>query len=261
MTNLKLILILVGMVFSSVSFSQVEDIKSSIENDKHSKPIRYEGTSSVRSCCSHSSYSDDMDLGESLLAEIVFGVVKGVGFITIEAQRTALENRDVIPNLISMETTLDYGTTFQDITFNPSLRLNWGIFATDFRYALLHDNTGSLESLDWQMLVARIPVKNLKLNYGVGFTSIMSPKTSYFESSAGFDLNLFESTLNFNANYRWTERKSEKRYRQELKFTGDVEVLNNGRLHLSPMVGVTYQEYFNRDRYLLFNVGVKMRIF
>ena len=260
MTNLKLILTSVAIVMTSVVFAQVKDIKEGIEKDKESKPIRYEGKSSYRSSGSHSHYSDDMSLGECLAADIMYGVIKVVGFITYEAQKTALENKDITPNLISIEVGLDYGTTFQDLTFNPSLRLNWGIFATDFRYALFQDNTGSLESLDWQVLVARIPIKNLKLNYGVGFTSVLSPKTSYFESSTGFDLSLLDNKLNVNANYRWTEKKTEKRYRQEIKFTGDYQMVETGALHVSPMIGVTYQEYFNRDRYLLFNVGVKIRI-
>ncbi len=262
MTNLKLLVIIIILTLTTNLKCQVKEIKEDIKNDKKSKSSKsYTCTRSSSSTRRSSSYYDDEEsFGEWILGEIFYSIVKGVGFVTYQAQKNVLENRDYYPNIISLKSGIDYGTTlFKENTLNPSIRLNWGIFASDFRYSLLSDETDNLQSLDWQVLIVRVPIKNLKINYGIGFTSVLSPQTSYFESSAGLDVNLMDSRLNFTANYRWTERKSEDRYRQEVKLTGDYVIMEKGVFHLSPMVGFTYQEYFNRHKYLFVNVGVRVR--
>ncbi len=259
MINFKqTVLVLLLFMPATMLIGQVKDIKEEIRNDKSSTSSKsYSSTNSSR--CSSYSYEDE-SFGDWLAGEIFYGIVKGIGFITYQAQSNVLENRDQYPNVISLETGLDWGTTFKENTLNPFARLNWGIFASDFRYSELMDETGRLRSLDWQVFVVRVPIRNLKINYGVGFTSILDPEESYFESSTGFDLNLMNSKLNFTGNYRWTKRKSDERYRQEVKVTGDFSVMTNGIFHVSPMIGCTYQEYFGKHRYLFVNAGLKIRL-
>ncbi len=258
MTNLKLLVAILFIAISTNLYSQVKDIKEDIKNDNKSNSYTVKKSKSTYKASNYSY--EEKSIGESLAEEIFLGIVKGVVFITYEAQRSVLENRVDYPNIISLESSLDYGTTFNEDLFQPSLRLNWGIFATDFRYTLLNDNTDNLQSIDWQVLVVRVPIKNLKINYGIGFTSVLSPKSSYFESSTGFDLSLWESKFNFITNYRWTERKSERRYRQEVKIECDYQINEDGLWHFSPMVGCTYQEYFNKHRYLFVNIGLRIRL-
>ncbi len=262
MTNLKLLVIFILLTISVHLQCQVRTIKEDIKNDKKSKSSKsYTSTRSSYSSGRSSSYDDDGSFGDWIFGEILCGIVKGVSFATYQAQKSVLENRDCYPNIISLESGFDWGSTlFNENTLNPSIRLNWGIFASDFRYSVLCDETDNLKSLDWQVLVIRVPIKNLKINYGIGFTSVLSPKTSYFESSAGLDLSLMESKLNFAANYRWTESKSADRYRQEVKITGDFVIMEKGIFYLSPMIGCTYQEYFNKHRYWFVNLGVKVRL-
>ncbi len=263
MTNLKLLVIFILLTISVNLNCQVKDIKEDIKNDKKSKSSKsYTSTRSSTSTRRSSSYYDDEEnFRDWILGEIFYGLVKGVGFVTYQAQMNVLDNRERYPNLISLETGYDFGTTiFYENNFNPSLRLNWGIFASDFRYSLLMDQRANLQSLDWQILVVRVPIKNLKINYGIGFTSVLSPKKTYFESSAGLDLSLLKSKLNLITNYRWTESKSEDRYRQEFKFIGDIQVFESGHFQVSPMVGCTYQEYFNKYRYWFVNLGMKIRL-
>lgn len=238
-------------------FSQVQTIKKSVSKDK-STTSAYSTHSTSYS--TRYSYSDRTSFKESFTDYIFGSMIHGLAFISIEAQKSVLYNKESHPNLVSFQADLDYGTNFSELTFNPSFRANWGLLATDFRYALLHDNTGSLESLDWQVLILRIPIKNIKLNYGIGFTSIMNPKSTYFESSAGFDINLNERKLNLSGNYRWTSRKTDYRYRQEVKFTADYKIMQKDIFSISPMIGITYQEYFKQDSYLLFNAGVRVRL-
>jgi len=255
---LKFILFVCPLMFTSLTvYSQVQNIKKSVQNDKNTS---YTYSSSRTSYSSQNSYTDRTSFKESLTNDIFSGIFYGLTFISVKAQKSVLSNKESHPNLVSLQADLDYGTNFSELTFNPSFRANWGLLATDFRYALLHDNTGSLESLDWQVLILRIPIKNIKLNYGIGFTSLMSPKSTYFESSTGFDLNLYQRRINLSGNYRWTSRKMDYRYRQEVKFIGDYLIMQKNRFSLSPMIGITYQEYFKQDNYLLFNVGVRIRL-
>ncbi len=263
MTNLKLLIVIIIFTISATLNSQVKDIKEDIKNDKKSKSSKtYSSTRSSSSTRRSSSYYDDEEsFGDWIFGEILYGLVKGVGFVTYQAQMNVLDNRERYPNLISLETGYDFGTTiFDKNNFNPSLRLNWGIFASDFRYSLLMDKRANLQSLDWQVLVVRVPIKNLKINYGIGFTSVLSPKKTYFESSAGLDLSLLKTKLNLTGNYRWTESKSADRYRQEVKLNGDYVVMEKGQFHLSPMIGCTYQEYFNKYRYWFVNIGLRIRL-
>jgi len=245
------------------TWAQVAEIKMQASADSKNSGVtagtRSSGGSAAR--CS----SNDQSFGDALLADlfmgIVQGVAQGVAFATVEAQKSVLQKADRIPNLTSLEAGLEYSTNLSELAFNPSLRGNWGLFATDFRYSLLHDNTGTLKSLDWQVLMLRIPIQNLKLNYGIGFTTLLEPKTTYFESSTGFDLALWQNRINISSAYRWTAKKSEDtRYRQEFKLMGNYRIWQKGRFHLSPSVGVTYQEYFQEHHYLFFSVGVKLRI-
>lgn len=242
-----------------VSYAQVAEIKQQVSDDSSTYSsetgIRASSVSSYGSCSHGDSY------GGAVFAELFLGLVKGVGMVTVVAQQQVLEKQDRIPNLISLETGLEYSSNLSGLSFNPYLRGNWGLFATDFRYSQLHDYTGTLQSLDWQVVMLRIPIKNLKLNYGIGFTSLLDPKTTYFESSTGLDLSLQENLINISSTYRWTSKKSdEARYRQEFKIMGDYRIWEKGSFHLAPMVGVTYQDYFKKHHYLFFSVGVKLRL-
>jgi len=242
----------------TVNYAQVAEIKKQASDDTNT----YSSTTGIRasSVSSSSSCSNADSYGGAVFAELFLGVVKSVGMVTVVAQKQVLDKRDRIPNLISLETGLESGVNLSELTLHPNLRGNWGLFASDFRYSLLHDYSGTLQSFDWQVLILRIPIKNLKLNYGIGFTSLLDPQTTYFESSTGFDLSLQENQINISSSYRWTSRKSDDaRYRQEVKIVGDYRIWHKGRFQLSPSVGVTYQDYFEKHRYLFFNVGVKLR--
>ncbi|MCG8582577.1 MAG: hypothetical protein MI866_21820 [Bacteroidales bacterium] len=246
---LKPTILLVAILLQTVAEAQVSNIKSNVSSDTKSS---YTYSKSGKSSCRR---SDDNDL----MSEIAMGIASGIAWASIEAQKRVLENQSEYPNTVSVEAGLEYGTNLSAQTFSPNVRGNWGIYATDFRYHVLHDHTGSLESLDWQVLILRVPIGNFKANYGIGFTSLLSPKTTYAESTTGFDLSLFKQQLNLSANYRWTFKRNDERYRQEFKLTADYQILQKGKFHLSPMLGVSYQNYFKEDEFWFFNCGVRLR--
>ncbi len=174
---------LILLIIAQMTQAQVSNIKSNVQHDSQRTSYYTASSWSV-------SHSEHQSFGESLAASIVAGIIDCASFVTVEAQKAVIRDPKDYPNTISLEGTIDYGSNGSALTFAPAIKGNWGIFGSEMRYALLHDYTGSLESFDWQVLILRIPIKNIKLNYGLGFTSLLSPKTNYFESSTGFDLYL-----------------------------------------------------------------------
>lgn len=237
--------------------AQVSNIKSNVRQDMSQST--YRASYQMTSAKSTSGYETE-SFGESLIADIATGIMYGVALVTVEAQNAVLSERKNYPNTVSLEGTIDYATNFSTLNFTSSIRGNWGILGSDMRYSVLHDYTGSLESFDWQVLILRVPIKNIKLNYGIGFTSLFSPQTTYFESSTGFEAYLKQRKLALRGDYRWTANKGDERYRQELKLTADYRLFSKGKFHIAPLVGFTYQNYFHDDEFYLFNVGLKISL-
>jgi hypothetical protein len=269
--DIKKATILLFLILHSLPLlSQVADIKEKVKADQKSNPSKkpYYSEPTTNTSFSdnneeaHSSYNSDCNCLDDIPTCIVSAIFKGIGHLTFAAQKSTLKKRNEIPDIVSLSTGLDFQSNFYSQTFNPKIRGNWGLFSTDFQYTSLHDHSGSLNSVDWQVLILSIPIKILKVNYGIGFTSLLEPKTTYFESSVGIKLSLNKYKLNLNTNYRWTTQKlNSNRYRQVFNFTADYQIWSNGNIHLSPLVGVNYQEYFSKHTYLLYTLGVRFRVY
>ena len=236
----------------SEGFSQVDNIKRDVKKDKSS--------SSSRSSSSESSG----DEGSSILGYIFVKSFEGLYYLGAAAQESALSHANEHPELISAEIAASAGFDFghHSSFLQPSVKLNYGIFATEFRYAQLKDNTGKLKSIDWQVLKFRVPIQNVKLEYGMGFTNLTDMHQSYFENSLGVDWRLNRLGANVRANYRWCQNTSlDSRYREEANIAFDYEIKSHKGFHLSPMVGVAYQNYFASNEFAFIQVGVVCRFY
>jgi len=253
----KNLITLLLLSFIIPSFSQVSNIKEKIENDKK-ESTPYNSTSKTTKSSNRNSFQEE-SLGESLAEEIFIGLVRGVSFITYHAQKSALYHKEDIPNLISAEIYSDIGSTFEETSFDAGIRGNWGILSSEFNYNILNDNTGTLKTINWQALIIRVPLKNIKFNYGIGFTTIQEPRNTYFESSIGLDFNSNNNKWNFNSIYKWTARKKEERFRQIAKCSIDYSAYRRGFFNLAPYVGFEYQNYFMDDWFMFGKVGMKIR--
>lgn len=254
-----LITIIMGLAFLMYNvYGQVDDIKEKARKDKHND--RSSGSGDY-------SYDDDDDsFGDELSDEMCGCFFDIFMFITwqaiSEAQHAALEQKTEYPYISSLETKVMGGISSDQETFfiSPGLQGNWGIFSTDFRYTYLDDNTGTLNSLDWQILKLNVPVKTFKASAGVGFTYLTDPAVSYFEYTFGSELHVFRDKMVVSGEYRGTSvNDNNEVFRREVNFQIDYLTNSFGKFHLSPMAGFRFQEYHESIDYWMVNIGVAMR--
>ena len=245
-------MIIVTLLLSTANImAQVKDVNKNIKKDK-------ENSSKTKSAEMTSSSTNNND-------GWFVGLVVGFFHYTIgAAQRAALENVDIYPERVSLETFASLGFEFTAPTnyFQTGIRGNWGIIGTDFKYSNLNDPTGRLKSIDWMVVVIRVPIKNFKIDWGIGFIGIINEEQSYGNSSIGFDWRLPNAGVNIASAYQWSGRTSlGSRYKESFNIRVDYNVYSYQRLHVSPLVEYSYQNYFNETRFSLFSVGVVIRLY
>ncbi|MFW5889935.1 MAG: hypothetical protein ACOCTO_00940, partial [Marinilabiliaceae bacterium] len=204
-------------------------------------------------------------LGEYIVTNLTYYTFYGA-YKGFEYGQTFMQyRRDEHPETFSFQTDLTSGfNTGSDnaLLLSPSLRVNWGLFASDIRYLYTDDVTGSLKSLDWQVIKLRFPISNFKIEYGIGFSHVISPSETYFEQSAGFDWCFFDRKTTLEGQYRWSGTTSSgERYRQEGSVSIDHEVTRFGNFRFAPLIGFTYQDYFNSTQFRFVRIGLRLRIF
>lgn len=248
-----LTVIIVTLLFSTLNvLGQVGDVNKNVKKDKD-KPGKTESTATIDSGSTSSSGGWFLGL-----------VIEAFGATIGAAQRAALENVDIYPERFSLESFATYGADLNSDAqyFQAGLRGNWGIFASDFKYSNLKDITGQLKSIDWQVVVIRIPIKNFKIDYGLGFISLLDQDQAYFNSSLGFDWRLPNLGVNIASGYQWSQKTSlGTRYKKGFILRADYEIYGYKKIHLSPMIEYAYQNYFEESTFSLISAGVIIRIF
>lgn len=251
--NFKNALLFLFLSCSFNVFAQVNEISKNVEKEKNNGSTKSSSSSS-------SSYNDSSSSSGDGFANFIGAIfINTIG----AAQVASLKNKDLYPERISLESFGTFGTEISSSAnyFETGIRGNWGIFATDFRYSNLNDFTGDLKSLDWLVVVFRIPIKNFKIDYGLGFISLIDLDQSYFKSSIGFDWMFHDIGLNINSVYQWTEQTSlESRYKRNFDFSVDFNAFSRQHLHISPMIKYSYQNYFNETEFSIFSVGAIVRL-
>ena len=247
-------------LFSAVS--QVRDVRQKAAKDKSSSGTR--GSSGSKSGSSSSFTDDDDGCFDFIVFELFYHAITGAFKGVYYAQSYTLQQKADRPELISFQAALSsgYDYKFNAFTTIPALRGNWGVFASDLRMVHVHDVTGNMQMVDWQVLMVRLPIQNVKLEYGIGFTHLWSPSATYFEQSAGVELNLFNGDGTVQGGYRWSQMTSlDERFRQELNLEADYQVAMLGSFRLCPMVGYTWQNYFDSSKFNFFRVGMKFKLY
>jgi hypothetical protein len=253
-------IIIVILSFTSEAFGQIDEIKDKARKDKNNE----------RSSDSDNYYyqDDDETFGEALAGEACGCIGNIFLFLFWEAieavQSSALEQKEEYPYVSSIELKLWGGFSQEKKTLfvSPNLQGNWGIFSTDFRYTYLEEVSASLQNLDWQIIKLNIPVKTFKASAGLGFTYLTDPGISYLEYTFGSELHLLKNKLVLAGEYRGTsENENSEVFRKEYNFQVDYNTSSFGRFHLSPMLGIRYQTYYNSYHYFIFNFGIAFRFY
>lgn len=261
MKKIALSIIITLLTFTTSSFGQIDEIKDKAREDKNNE----------QSSAPENFYSNDDDdetFGEALAGEACGCLANIFVFLLWEAiesvQLSALEQKNEYPHVSSLELKMWGGLSQENKTWfiSPNLQGNWGIFSTDFRYTYLEEVSATLNNLDWQILKLNIPVRRFKAYAGIGFTYLTDPGISYFEYTVGSELHLLKNKLILGGEYRGTsENDNGEIFRTEFNFQADYITTSFNRFHLSPMIGIRHQTYFNSIEYLIFNFGVVMRFY
>ena len=240
------------LIITANAIGQVGDVNKNVKKDKDNSGK----TKSTATIDSGSTSSSGGWFGGLIIH--FFSSTIGAG------QRAALENVDIYPERFSLESFSSYGTDINSDAqyFQVGLRGNWGIFGSDFKYTNLKDITGQLKSRDWQVEVIRIPIKNFKIDYGLGFISILDQGQAYFNSSLGFDWRLPNMGVNIVSTYQWSQKTSlGTRFKRSYILRVDYEIYNYKKFHLSPMIEYAYQNYFEETTFSIISAGVIIRLF
>ena len=236
--------------------AQVNEINKNVDKDKNN-------TTNNNQIEGNYSYKKSNENSRSLGAGLIYFV--GEVFINTigAAQRVTLQHKGMYPERISLDALTTFGTEISSSAnyFETGIRGNWGIFGSDFRYSELNDYTGNLKSIDWLVLVVRIPIKKVKLDYGLGYIDLIDLDQSYLKSSIGFDWILHTLGININSAYQWSEQTSlGTRYKKNFHISLDFNVYNHNHFFLSPQLKYSYQNYFNETEFSIFSAGVVLRL-
>lgn len=127
--------------------------------------------------------------------------------LLVSANKAVLEKEPEIPRLRSIELSAMGGFFSSNNTIIiPRLRLNYGLFTTDFRmYKSLEahlDRSSNITTLDWQVLMLNVvPLKPVNLRIGSGFIFEDYSGDFFNEHTANLDIYPTDR-LKLNAEYR-----------------------------------------------------------
>ncbi len=254
MKHFFLSLILLASLAIPPCFAQVGDIKKEVKEEKKRKESSGESNSS--------------EISEET-ANVILQLFQFAFYGVAAAQQSALQGKDVYPQRVSLEVPLSFGAQYNEseqgktpMMGQAGARLNWGIFATDFRYIELDDGTDRLPAFDWIVGIVRIPIKGFVPEYGLGFTRLTLLDQSFFKQTLGFDWRISESNWNLAAGYQWTEKLSTgARFKENVYIRLDYALINSGAFHISPLLEYSYQDYFDQVQFNMLSLGVVARIY
>jgi hypothetical protein len=269
MKKITLFFIIALLAFQTVH-AQTRRVREKVAEDKSSSPSSASSGRTL-SASSPSGPDWDPDFENSFFgAMILEGIVYGIGYAGYGVykgfwygQQAVMEKREDRPELVSLQGTLSGGFDSQRNTFmaSPAIRGNYGIFASDLRYVNMSDVTGKLHSIDWQVLMLRLPIRSVKLEYGLGFSYFISPSKVYFEQSLGFDWGFLKNRAALQGQYRWSQHTNVGRYRSEYAIDLDAEVARRGNLRFCPFVGYASYQYFDDIHFDYIRLGLKVKLF
>lgn len=248
---MKNLLIIVALLFglSTISEAQVGKAK---ENARKSKSGSSSGSSDGESW---SSSGGGGDVGADIaffLFEITF---RGVGLI----QMNMLDRKEDEPWIVSLDGSLTAAAdpNFGTVSFTPTVRGTWGLFSTQLRTNRLFDGTGTLQTIDWQVIQLNILSQEyVGLRYGVGLSQEITEDISHFEQYLGLQLHFKERMVNPELNVRWSDDGGA---RLEINALVDWKFQSRKKLDIGVISGYSFQRWYGVPFHMI-QTGLSFRI-
>lgn len=253
-TSLFLICLLIP---NDLLYGQVKDVKEKVKEDKENTASGNADRTSDSN--DDSSGNGDVSLDIGFMFDLVGGVFKGL----VLGQKAALDYAPYYPHRISVEAFGAYGVGNNELVnryLTGGLQANWGIFASDIRLKSLSDASGTLDLLDWQVLKIRIPIKNVHVEYGLGYLRVLDEAQNYFNNTIGVVLDLNKPVLSIAANYEWSERSSlGSRFLHAWTARVDYEAWTKHRIGIGPLIELQNLRFFEETTFFLVNFGIVVK--
>lgn len=202
---------------------------------------------------------DQSSGGSSFAADFVFNFMVGN---MVQWQRNTLSKRSEIPDLISVDATLQAAAQPSSYyIIHPRIRGTWGIFSSDFRmnYILEEDVDGMklLRTTDWQVIQLNIVAeRGFSAWMGVGYLQEdFGDRHAFGEWTTGIHIKPFEKKLQGVFEYRRASSRTE--------INGHVRypIGSASRVRLYTTGGFVYQRYYNTVSVWGFQGGIGLRVF
>ncbi len=227
--------------------SPVSDIKEEVKKDKTS-----------RTESSGTDDSGDNDLGSSfigfLISDVLFELIA-------PAQSLALAKDSIYKERSSLLLPATFGLDNHDLYSNITIALrgNWGLFSSEVRFHQFNDRFETLNSIDYQIAILRIPVLSVNLEAGLGLIRLLDPEYTYGEYLIGIQWRLANKLTNLSIHRRGSfNNESDIKFRKETSIEL-YHILDNAPVFkIAPMVLYRHQNYFNKFSYHFFGVGINI---
>ncbi len=185
--------------------------------------------------------------------------------VIINTHKSMLERRAEEPWLVSLDINLQggYYNTESTSLMLPSIRGNWGLFSTQFRWNNIQDLTGSYKTFDWQVIQFNLlatPKANLRI--GTGISYIKDTEEVVNEHFAGLELHFNERQLNPFVDFRWSENyETGSKPRFEINVGTDYRIGTFGNFDVNFMTGFLYQRYYSDIDFYFIQSGFNIRLY
>ena len=245
--KISILLLLTGIITLNEVSGQISEIK---ELSKASKSLSSEVFSGGGS-----------DLG-FFFADVAFDVFI---YSFVDGHRRMMQRRSEEPWLLSLDVDLHggYYNNENATVLSPSIRGNWGLFSTQFRYNKFQDFTASFPTFDWQILQFNIVAQpGVNFRIGSGFMHEIDNNKSNYEQFLGLELHFNQRKINPVVELRWAEDfETNRTARFEVNTQINWFLARYGRVNVNLMTGFLYQKYYEQENFYFAQAGFTFNIY
>ncbi|MBN1253311.1 MAG: hypothetical protein JXR51_16355 [Bacteroidales bacterium] len=176
----------------------------------------------------------------------------------IEHHKEILDLRNVDPSVLSLELKFNFALGLHHsldknyiyVNYLPGIRANAGVFASDFRFNILTENTddmpNSFTSWEWLFLLNIEPVETFRITFGTGIQKEEFTDKFYNQHYLGFKIGTFEGRDYIEADTRLSmDYASNKLPFFEGAISYNTRIINFNFADVYIRIGGIYQNYYS----------------
>jgi hypothetical protein len=231
-----------------------------------SMTLAYSQISEIKSFSGRPRGGGERYLGSGAGAYLLFDLLANGA---INWQTKTLRKKEQVPTVVSIEAMLHIASQpSRYYILNPRIRLNWGIFLTDFRVNYMLEQVPGgfvdMRTNDWQVLGLNLiqqPTFNLRMSTGI-MTEKFGNNNIFSESVVGAQWRSVQGKTGAAAEYRWARDYSEfVTARKEISTSLLRTVARTPHFDLALTIGAVYQLYYSEITVWGVQGGIYARVY